>query len=197
MALTMGSPFLASDLNTLKNRILSICRKRSNDENQGGNIYNNTAIPIPTIEQVNANNNFTAEYMNKIISKLYYFNTFTDNTRVNEIYRDGKVVANTDLIYAINVFSSILTAIEAEPRRNNNDCNTGCRGLCTNSCNDKCTGCQGCTSCTGSCKGSCDGCSGTCSSCTGSCSGGCVNSCHGDCTRDCYGASMNWDTPGM
>ena len=182
MSLIKDNFFYATELNTLRDRLVRECYRRSRE----ANAYNTDPIVVPTIEDAVSQNIFQAQYLNKFLTQLYEFNVFPGANLLDISYHDGRVEIG-DIIYAIENFNTIIQKLENEPRKNNDDCKTGCRGLCTNSCRNQCDGCTGCTSCSGctscaGCYGTCSGCWGTCEGCTGGCNS--CQSCEG-----CWGAS--------
>ena len=179
MSLSINSLISIEDFNNLKNRVLLETKRRTLPEIDAlGNKYNNNPFTtIPIISDAQTNYPIDDEQFDKILNFFNNFNSYPG--KLNVTYHDGKIIVG-DIVYALDELLNIMSELENEARQNNNDCKSGCMGLCTNNCSNQCTSCTGCTSCSG-CDGSCQGCSGYCGGCggCGGCSGGCSGGCEG------------------
>lgn len=151
MSLSQNSIITASDFNNLKDSIANeVLRRapRSNfpstgQTNELGNDYNRDTFSAPSnIVTKNANNDIITEsYFQTILNffaNFYYNNPTKYPENLNDIYKYDDINIG-DVIYALNELSNYLSELNTEPRTGadgtgNNDCRSGCMGLCTDSC---------------------------------------------------------------
>lgn len=203
MAIKKGENITATDISTLKQKVIEIYQKRPFLSNAG---YSVTSISADGTGFGSTAEDRNITQGNKINQNFYYaLNALLQLNNIQDITSENTTgdyifkYSNTeqDLLTVVNTWHGLSRATTSQPA----SCRGGCVGLCWNSCDETCkfdclsgtfgeaggTGNDGYPGQDQSCGTNCtSNCGGTCSNaCKGECKNGCLHTCSTGCGSGC------------